>query len=103
MDAKGTVDQRLFRLAFLLLASDDAVAHEGQIWTKERTAMRSTEHGTPEPSEPSPESSPFDKAPWLFQKGNKMGAGRRDMAAGQRDVVTRPASERYDPRRDHRH
>jgi len=80
VDAKGTVDQRLFRLAFLLLASDDAVAHEGQIWRKERTAMRSTEHGTPEPSEPSPESSPFDKAPWLFQKGNKMGAGRRDMA-----------------------
>jgi len=35
VDAKGTVDQRLFRLAFLLLASDDAVAHEGQIWRKE--------------------------------------------------------------------
>src|SRR2546425_13177537 len=35
MNAKGTVDQRLFRLAFLLFASDDAVAHEAQIWRKE--------------------------------------------------------------------
>ncbi len=59
--------------------------------------MRSTEHGTPEPSEPSPESSPFDKAPWLFQKGNKMGAGRRDMA---RKRLEHPAWESRDGPRE---
>ena len=59
--------------------------------------MRSTEHGTPEPSEPSPESSPFDKAPWLFQKGNKMGAGRRDMA---RERLEHPAWESRDGPRE---
>ena len=39
--------------------------------------MASTEHGTPEPSEPSSEPSPPDELPWLFKKGNTFGKWRR--------------------------